>query len=271
MGKARKKSGEGISLFPFMSVLASVIGILMLLIAALVISAMDTDDVAAIERAEEAAHLDEEIDKLKDQTDKLAQLIALAEKKQQELALALEEYQRLKNLQSNADQQQQQHDEAVKLLAQSNTLKQRIDQITQELPPILEQIAQLKAELAKRDAVPREGTVRIFPAGSGNRGNVKPSFVECTAEGLVLLTDKGEVQVRTAAIRTDPQFLTLVDSIAKAKDRQLIFLIRNNAQAIDVYKVASLVARQRQTLPGRLPVVGNGKIDLSLFNIDVAP
>jgi len=269
MAKARKKQDEGISLFPFMSVLASVIGILMLLIAALVVASLDTQDVAAIERANEAEELDKELEDLRTDAEKLQAIVAAAMRKQKELEDALAEYNRLQKIQNNAAELEKIGAEARKLLAESNNYQKTIDQITEELPPILEKIEELKAELAKREAVPTEGNVKIFPAGSGDRADTKPTFVEVNAEGLVLLTPQGNVHIRKREIRTNAQFLNLIDQIAKAKNRQLVFLVRDKAAAIDNYKWALSVALERQTQPGKLPVVGDGRIDLSLFNMEI--
>ena len=60
MGRRRKSDAESVSLFPFLSILACVIGVLTLMITALALGQMDTEEVADLNVLETAPEQIEE-------------------------------------------------------------------------------------------------------------------------------------------------------------------------------------------------------------------
>jgi hypothetical protein len=124
----------------------------------------------------------------------------------------------------------------------------------------------LQQAIAANRVKPEEPTVlTIEPAGSGP--NMKPTFVEATAAGLVLYP--GTKEIPRTAIASDKAFADLLELEA---DRQrkiqdgsaiLIFLIRPSG--VGTYWDAHTVARNRALRCGRLPLPEGGRLDLSKF------
>ena len=72
MARRRRKKGVSVSLFPFLSILACVIGTLTLMITALALGQMDTDEMASELRLD---YLKRQIAKLQRENDLLARLV----------------------------------------------------------------------------------------------------------------------------------------------------------------------------------------------------
>ena len=61
----------------------------------------------------------------------------------------------------------------------------------------------------------------------------------------------------------DVRYLALLDEVAASKDRVVPFLLREDG--IVTYNQARGVAQARYARNGKLPVLGKGKLDLTLF------
>ncbi len=62
----------------------------------------------------------------------------------------------------------------------------------------------------------------------------------------------------------DEAFVALLDRIARQPKGIVIFLVREDA--LDTYFAAHDIARTHYARAGKLPVIGQGRIDLSVFN-----
>ncbi|MFW6059475.1 MAG: hypothetical protein ACODAQ_04805, partial [Phycisphaeraceae bacterium] len=91
----RKKNTLEIEMFPFLSVLVCVIGVLTLMIAAIAMAQMDSDAVEAIEEAEQHQRNLEQIEAYEDQQQELRALIVQAEAIANQLEQARRELERL--------------------------------------------------------------------------------------------------------------------------------------------------------------------------------
>lgn len=149
-------------------------------------------------------------------------------------------------------------------------LEQIIDQITalkKERPKLEKELADLKAELAKRNIKPDTKTppVRINPAGSGLSGNTEIFFIECNANGVVILDRNGEKKsVSAATIQTDGQLASTFNRAKSSTQHLVLFLIRNDGS--NTYRTVAVLAEEKYALrTGKLPIPTQGEIDLSLF------
>ncbi len=149
-------------------------------------------------------------------------------------------------------------------------LEQLIDQISafkKERPGLEKELADLKAELAKRNIKPDTKTppVRINPAGSGITANTEIFFIECNANGLIILDKGGEKKMVSAAtIATDGQLASTLNRAKSSAKHLVLFLIRNDGN--NTYKTAAVLAEEKYTLrTGKLPIPTQGEVDLSLF------
>ncbi|MEE3219193.1 MAG: hypothetical protein VX257_02970 [Planctomycetota bacterium] len=260
MAKRKRGGGPEVSLFPFLSILACVIGTLTLMIAALALGQMDNPAIESIENFQNAENqlaidnaaietLKRQIEEARsDTTEKNRRLVAL----QDELSRLKAEVARLRALPApTADIPQQE-------------FRRRKDRVTELLADIKQldgQIKKLLDDLRRLDAPPEEAVVKIQPGGSGT--NLNPTFVECAASRIIIYQDGAKHPVRRADLKKDAVFLNLLEQVAESERDTIVFLVRDDA--ISTYFSARNVARSKYARNGKLPVTGHGKIDLSLF------
>ncbi len=245
---------DAVSLFPFLSVLACVIGTLTLMIMALALSQMDTEEVSGAEDHEavkrELEEVQEEIKQLVDKVGNLDETTReLSESRQQKDKLETE----LVQLADTMPEEPETVDLAPRL-ADLKTLEAELAEIEKQIVPMDE-------ELKKRTAPPEEAVVMIRPGGSGV--DIEPTFVECRADSIVLYESDPPKRIPKSEIATNTVYLDLLDHIAANKKRSIIFLIRDDA--IGTYSAARNVARGKYARNGKLPVIGHGQLDLSMF------
>ncbi|HIQ23355.1 MAG TPA: hypothetical protein EYH34_19195 [Planctomycetes bacterium] len=264
MARRRRTNKLAVSLFPFLSVLACVIGTLTLMITALALGQMDTDEVATLDRFETAQlklrRLRESIQRLERE---IAELEKTADQDRRRLAdLRVELQQLLEEKQLLLDRSDEPPEVDLEIpVVDTKAHKRRTAEMADELSRLEQRRKQLSDELAKRGGPRREATVVIQPSGSGV--DLEPVFVECTAEGIVIHDKEKTSRVRRADLKTDPTYLALLKRVAERPKARVIFLIRDDGLA--TYSAASAVATGHYARHGKLPVVGHGKIDLGLF------
>ncbi|MFG0334632.1 MAG: hypothetical protein ACF8TS_14850, partial [Maioricimonas sp. JB049] len=98
MARRRSDDGEAVSLFPFLSILACLIGVLTLMITALALGQMDreqTDDV--VSRYEQFTELEASNELDRNELENLKRLLAEAEELRRQLAAAIDEAETLES------------------------------------------------------------------------------------------------------------------------------------------------------------------------------
>ena len=254
MARRAKKEQEGVSLFPFLSILACVIGVLTLMITAVALGQMDKPEGKKAEQYENYKKIKEQIEEDKEKMELLKQFLSSADIIQN----AKSELQKLK---SKKEQAQSDKNLSIKLLAEASQLRKRYEELEPEYKTLQEQINKLQAEMKRRKTPPEEARLIVRPGGSGV--NMFPTFVECTQSGIVILEGKEPRRIRRADLAKDEGFLALLKKISETKNHTIIFLVRDDA--VGTYNTARSVARNNYCPNGKLPLVGHGHIDLSVF------
>ncbi len=258
----RRKSEVSVSLFPFLSVLACVIGTLTLMISALALGQMDTKELASAEQLEKAqralAEVLKEIERLKKEMADAHTDIGV---KQEELLKLQQELERIQREKREAEARLDDPIDVDMPSVDEEAHKKRLEKLEEDLQTIKEQIETLKAQIADKKKPPDEAVVQVRPSGSGV--GLKPVFVECTVNSVVVYEGDEPHRVSRGALNTDEEFLAMLDRVAKAKDTTVVFLIRDDA--ISTYRSASAVAKKHYARNGKIPVIGHGKLDLSAF------
>lgn len=271
MSRRRRNKEQPVSLFPFLSILACVIGVLTLLITALVLGQINPDGMADAEHEVRIQQdLDQQFtdsqDKIKrdqDEIDRLKRLLTEADSVRRQLEAAHAELARLEAEYNRQILAQTPNKNSAEMLSQANELRRRIAELEPELTRLLDRAKELQAEIDQRKQKPEEATVRVRPSGSGT--DLIPSFVECAASGVVIYEDGQQIHVRRGDLAKSDPFLKLLDFVHDhADDRTIIFLLREDG--LGTYYVARGIARSRGARNGKLPVVGQGRIDLSMFD-----
>lgn len=272
MPKRRGGEDEGVSLFPFLSIIACVIGVLTLLISALALAQMGgNEDIAKIEQLQKLQRdlkaLQEEIDRLRGELDEdaIRKANEMDEKRRQLLAAQ----QRLKELEELIAQLREKGAKPKEVVdipeVEGEIPQQALDDMQTELKGLKEQIAQLEKDLSERKKKPEESEVSVVPGGSGI--GFEPVFVECTGQSIVIHTGHGQdepVHVPVGGVEGNKAFLDLLDHVAASNKRTLVFLLRDNG--LGTYRKVRDLADWAEVRNGKLPVIGKGRLDLSYFN-----
>jgi len=263
MARRPRDNDDDISLFPFLSIIASVIGVLTMMIATLALAQMDTKDVAMIDEYESTARQLTEEEAIVAELQKLiddrigpgaASVREDLNRNEKELAQLLKELQEV--------QKQLKEQEQVKVVIPQLDPAQResVSSMQNELKSLEEELAQLEKELSEREEASQTKT-SILPSGSGV--NFTPHFVECAAGSIVMHTVDPPKLIRAANMVNDKDFIGLLETVANGVNDSVVFLIRGDG--LSTYYAARKLCTDREIRNGKLPVIGNGKIDLSHF------
>jgi len=269
MSRRRSNAGGGgVSLFPFLSILACLIGILTLMIKLV----SDLRDAGPQERdPEERARAEEFLAieaRIKARQAELAKIEA--DLKQRDGAFV--ELQDLEGRQvvlrkklEGAKAKPGESD--AELQKRTENLLDQIAALAKERPALEKKAAELKAELERR-RIPPDATpapVVVQPGGSGVTRDTPLFFIECHGAGINILgKDGSKTAVSTAAITTEPAFARTLNEAKSARGSLVLFLIRSNGHG--THQTAAGWAEDRfQVRTGKLPIPGSGAIDLTLF------
>ena len=270
MAKRRKNNEGGVSLFPFMSILACLIGILTLMISvSMKAKEMDQKGRTEEEMARAIANRDlkNEIKEVIKETKKLEESL----KKEKSTAAEMEKLEDHKIvLKTKLDELQKARkpDESDASLQKTiEILKMEITRLKRERPPLNKRLAALQEELKKRKEPPKiVESVIIRPGGVGSREARNLFFVECSSTGIVIQSEGGPSKpISTASIETNEDYNSLLEEVKRTRDSMVLFLIRKGGN--EAYLWAAGVAETKYKVStGKLPIPNEGKIDLSLFS-----
>lgn len=254
---------DDVSLFPFLSIIACVIGVLTMMISTLALAQLDSDEVALIEEWEETQQALEYTDS------QIAELTALINEQlgpdgadvREELAKRQAELDELIRQQEELKKQLEDQQKIEVVIPEiDESLRETAATMQAELERLQQEIAQLELDLQQRQDASKS-KVSVLPAGSGLQ--MTPHFVEC-AQGAILLHDHDPPKLlRAAGMVTDEDFIGLLTTVANSSDESIIFLIRPDG--LSAWRAAKKLCDERSIRNGKLPVAGDGKIDLSHF------
>jgi len=257
---------------PFLDILCSLIGVLVLIIVFLAVSQTTQTEGRTEEevnraikhrqlsqRQQREAALESEVKPL---LVKLASLEEEAEAKEQQAA-------RLRKIVSQAEDSRVLSQNLLKAL--DNLLLEITGYETQTIE-VKKSIAELMAEIKKRDLVAKTpGPVLVQPAGAGTEPDSKVFFVEASGGKIVLYWSKTEMtQVSSApeVIIADASYETFLKKVKEQPKAKIVFLVRDDG--LGSYNNAAGWAQQTHAFEpaqvAKLPIPGRGKIDLGMFD-----
>ena len=249
-------------MFPFLSVLACVIGTLTLMIASLALGNLVESHSAS--RIDEYDRRQEDNRKARDEVAQLKRLISEAQDLQDKLRNAREKLKHLEQLLKRTKEQEQLK---TKSLAEVRDLQRQISKMERELKRLNKRIEErrMHCQELEKEADDSKGKSRIVlqPGGSG-RG-LTPHFVECTGDSLVIYSDfySGSRRIDHTDDKNFKKFSEFLNKVKSKESTTVIFLIR--ADGVGIYDDAFSVAEKLSVRNGKLPLPGQGKIDFSLF------
>lgn len=274
MKKGRRKGSDEILLVPFLDILCSLIGVLVLIIVVLCVA----------QSQQTQGRTQEEIRMAQEHKD----MLKLLEERKKLEALAVDWLEKLKKVQASLQDRQDRFLKLRKLLDSSKELQEQNKEISlklqKELDDLLveidgikiqekltkEEIAQLLAELKKRQ-VPEDKKVPpvvVQPSGSGLPEATKIYFVECTSGSLKVLGAWGEdyrLNASASTVVADAAYKHFLSEVSKDKNALILFLIRDDGQG--AFNTGAGHAESGFGIRvGKLPIPGRGQLDLALFD-----
>lgn len=271
----RRASGEGeISLFPFLSILACLIGALVLMIVVLVISQMGKAEgrtAEEIERAQDYIKLKKEIEERKVQDVILKEKLATLQKLQKELEEKQQRFIKLRKLLATSKDLQEAN------LKISQKMQKELDDLLLEIEGMKKQQAESKKEIAtlmaeiKKRHVPEDKKIPpvvVQPSGSGMDPDTKVYFVEAAGGGLKILGAWGEdyrLSASASVVVADVAYNYFLAEMAKNPKSLLLFLIRDDGQGA-FNNGAGRAENDYKVRIGKLPIPGKGVLDLAMFD-----
>jgi ABC-type multidrug transport system fused ATPase/permease subunit len=275
MVKRNHRRADEIMLIPFLDILCSLIGVLVLIIVVLCVAQLQKINgrtVEELQRAEEAMKMrkqqkenDRINDLLKDKVVKLEELQKQTKERQEEFAKLR------KLLDTSVADREKNKVASEKLMKELDDLLIEVNGLTTQEPPLKKEIAALQAEIAKRKPPANKGApVVVSPGGSGLAKGSKVFFVEASGGKLAFYWDeKTKMTISSApdVVAVDAGFNAFLKAVAAVPQSKIIFLLRDDgmgafntgagwAQATHGYQVGQI---------GKLPIPGRGEIDLKMF------
>ncbi len=277
MVKRPKHRSDELMLIPFLDILCSLIGVLVLIIVVLVVAQtqrINGRTPEEIERAQEHLRLlklkQENTQKYAGITEKVEALKELQEKKDEKIKQA----EKIKELLTNSESMKEQNKSAAsKLQVELENILREIRGFTEQEPVLRKKITEILAELAKLQPpdVKKDPTVKVSPTvGAGAAAGTAVFFIDAAGDRLTYFwneKDKTTVSAVPDVIVADANFNAFLDAVKKVPQSKLIFLLRSDGMRS--YNLGAGWAQSkfgfRVDQIGKLPVPGSGDLDFKLF------
>jgi myosin heavy subunit len=210
----KKKADLQISLFPFLSILACVIGILTLMITAIVIAQIDPD--AVNEKIETALEDDEEfqiqIKEKKEEIEKLRQEIGEIRNNPLKKIDPQKKELLKKELVSLTAEAKKRVDETKK----SKEIQGELVKVQSELASVMKNLEKAESEWELMKNPEKFATMVVKQSGSGMGGELEPTFIECRAEGVRVYEQSGvHFDIATAQIKSHAKLKAIIQKLVK--------------------------------------------------------
>jgi hypothetical protein len=273
MAKRRTSSEGEVSLFPFLSILACLIGALVLMIVVLVIAQMGKAEGRSpeeIKRAQDYLQMQKELEERAKLDVSLKEKIALLDEVKKQLDERQQRFIKLRRLRDTSkDIQESNMKLSLEMQKELDDLLVEIDGYKVEQTTLSTKIAELQAELKKRQVPPEKKTppVIVQPSGSGMAEGTQIFFVEATGGALKILGAWGEdyrLSSATNVVIADVVFNHFLAEVAKVPNAMILFLVRDDGSGSFTNGAGRAEADYKLRF-GKLPIPGRGTIDLAMF------
>ena len=256
----RRRNHSEVSLFPFLSVLACVIGTLILLLSAVAVGGIgerSLDQVRLSERIEAAEIFIAGGRAVLEDFDAQIRLVEIIAEEHEELG------RQLAGLGLNPDISLDDLTELVSLEEESADLVKQSSRLRVQSQKLAKASSRTDDQLKEIDAARLRAPILIDPSGIGP--NYQPYLVECTADYLELHRTKGDFSFRipTEEVARSPEYKKFLRRVRAISRGLVIFLIR--PEGVGTFKAAEQVALQLKVRNAKLPLPGQGMLDFRLM------
>lgn len=272
MAKRREGRHDEVMLIPFLDILCSLIGVLILIIVVLCVAqTQQAKGRSAEDLAQSIKHqnLRRALQTQKSANDTLIAKIDALEKLRAEMSRKEDQIIELrKRLDMTGEAAKTNKELATRLQKKVEELVVQIEAVKKEIPPIEAEIERLKKELAERKKKPdaKPPPILVRPSGSGSAAGHKVFFVEVSGPSLILHKDKGaKTRIAAASASVDKDYAALLQTVKNSPNAKLIFLIRKDGHSAYV-QAAGFAEQAFGLITAKLPLPTDGEVDLNLFN-----
>lgn len=271
-----------ISLFPFMSILACLIGALVVMIVVQSINqneqteGLTEEEVkrakAAVEIEKQLAQDNATLEKLEAQIEEVQQAEdELKDTRSKNVLLTGS----LKMLEYDKEEAKKQGAKAAELQQLLEKMNDDIEMWAQEKPTYAKRIKELEAELKRLGKKPDDTPppVVVMPSGSGVEEGTSYFFAEAAGSGIKVLRSfdaamkvTDHIRINTGSIGLNEELDTWLDEIANVGKSQIILLIRDGGDRSSTQLRNYAMHPDKYGIPvSRLPMPGTGDADLTAF------
>ncbi|MDB6139308.1 MAG: hypothetical protein JWO94_2380 [Verrucomicrobiaceae bacterium] len=276
MAKRRHSAADEILLVPFLDILCSLIGVLVLIIVVLCVAESQQTNGRTpeeIQRAEDYKAMLKQQKEDAQLTSVVKAKLATLDKLKEELAAKEQRLAKLRSLLSSSSEMQKSNRSLSQdLLKQLDNLMTEIAGFKSQETELNKTLAALTEELKKRQIPPGKqvAPVIVQPGGSGLARGSKLYFVETSGTRIILFWDavrKTQVSSAAAVIVADTAYEHFLKEAKKDPGAKLVYLIREDGQGA-YNNAAGWAMSTYEFTPAqvaRLPIPGRGSIDLQMF------
>ncbi len=273
MAKRRHAAKDEILLVPFLDILCSLIGVLILIIVVLCVSQTQQTEGRTeedVKMAQDAKRMRKEIVERKAQDIVLKEKIATLDAQQKQIDEKNQRFVMLRKLLNTSKDIQEAN------LKISQQMQKELDDLMLEIEGMKKQqtesqkeIAVLMAEIKKRQVPPDKKIppVVVQPSGSGMANDTKVFFVEASGGALKILNAWGEdyrLSATAEVVVSDVAYNHFLTEVAKNPKSIVLFLIRDDGQGA-FNNGAGRADNEYKVRVGKLPIPGRGVLDLAMF------
>lgn len=273
MAKRRHAAKDEILLVPFLDILCSLIGVLILIIVVLCVSQTQQTEGRTpedVQMSQDAKRMRQEIVERKAQDVILKEKLASLEALQKQIEEKEQRFIKLRKLiNTSKDLQEANLKISQKMQKELDDLMLEIEGMKQQQAESKKEIATLMAELKKRDVPPDKKIppVIVQPSGAGMPADTKVYFVEAGTGALKILGAWGEdyrLSATASVVVADVAYNHFLTELAKDPKSLVLFLIRDDGQGA-FNNGAGRAENDYKVRVGKLPIPGRGVLDLNLF------
>lgn len=275
MVKRTAKRSDEIMLIPFLDILCSLIGVLVLIIVVMCIA--QTQKIRGrtpeeIQRATEFLKIKKQLEANKKVNEELIDKVTKRDKLKEETRQKEEQVVKIRKLlDSSVADREKNKEVSLTMMKELDNLLLEVNGLKTQEPPLKKQIAELNAEIQKRKPPEIKGPpVVVQPGGSGLAKGAKVFFVEASAGKLTYYWDgvqKGVVSANANVIAVDESFNAFLKGVSGVPGSKILFLLRDDGMG--AFNLGAGWAQATYGLQGnqvgRLPIPGRGQIDLQMF------
>lgn len=274
MAKRRHAAKDEILLVPFLDILCSLIGVLILIIVVLCVSQTQQTEGRTpeeVQMAQDAKRMRQEIVERKALDVVLKEKLASLEQLQKQIDEKEQRFIKLRKLiNTSKDLQEENLKISQKMQKELDDLMLEIEGMKEQQAESKKEIAVLMAELKKREVPPDKKVppVIVQPSGSGMPADTKVYFVEAGSGALKILGAWGEdyrLSATASVVVADAAYNYFLTEIAKNPNSLVLFLIRDDGQGA-FNNGAGRAENDYKVRVGKLPIPGRGVLDLALFS-----